>query len=127
MYDTKLHTYDIYRNEGYLARVQLAVLDHNAHTERSVAMNKKGDAIYHRKYRKQTKKWDVTAVKSTKEYKYIPDLMLQIFEERVRSVVPLKHAITLSQDHPSKRQRTIAHTQPDETTNIVMNKCSRFK
>ena len=123
----KLHNKGIYRNEGYLARVQLAVLDHNAHTERSVALNKKGDAIYQRKYRKQTKKWDVTAVKSTKEYKYIPDIILQIFEERKISLAPLKHPVTLSQDHPSKRQNTIAHIQPNDTAIIALNKCSRFE
>lgn len=126
MCNTKFYTHDIYRNEGYLTRVQLAILDHNAHTERSVAVNRKGNTIYHRKYRKQTKKWDVTAVKSTKEYKYIPDLMQQIFEERMMSAAPLKQPITLAQDHPAKRQRTIAHTQPDETVNIATNKSSRF-
>ena len=46
--------------------------------------------------------------------------MLHIFEERVMFVAPLKRATTLSQDHPCKRQRTIAHTQPDETTNEQM-------
>ena len=46
--------------------------------------------------------------------------MLHIFEERVMFVAPLKCATTLSQDHPCKRQCTIAHTQPDETTNEQM-------
>ena len=53
-----------YRNEGYLARVQLAVLDHNALTGRENALNHNDDIIYHRKYRKQTKKWDVAPTKS---------------------------------------------------------------
>lgn len=53
-----------YQNEGYLARVQLAVLDHNALTGRENALNHNDDIIYHRKYRKQTKKWDVAPTKS---------------------------------------------------------------
>ena len=57
---------------------------------------------------------------------YIPNLMQHIFEERKMPVAALKYPITLSQDHPSKRQPTIAHTQPDETASIARNKRSRF-
>ena len=53
--------------------------------------------------------------------------MQQIFEEHKISAAPLKRPITSSQDHPSKRQNTIAHIQPDETVIIALNKCSRFE
>ena len=66
------------RNEAYLARTQLAVLDHNSHCDRQVATTTKGEQRYHRKYRKQSKKWDVTPVKTKKEYKYIPELIAAI-------------------------------------------------
>ena len=61
--------------------MQLAILDHNVHTGRENVLNQNGDIIYHRKYRKQTKKWDVSPTKSNKTYKYIPELMKSIIEE----------------------------------------------
>ena len=127
-----MYTYKIsdqikyYRNEGYLARVHLAVLDHNAHTGRENALNHNGDIIYHRKYRKQTKKWDVTPTKSKKLYKYIPELMRAILEERKVLAHNLKHQVTLHQEHPSNIQATIAHIIPDATAQLVKNKCTRF-
>jgi len=108
-----------FRNESYLARCQLAVLDHNEHTERPNAVNKKGDIIYHRKYRKQTKKWDASSVKCDKEYKYVPDLMQMIFEEHKLSDHGLKHKRTRPQEHPMNIQETIAHSMPEKTSEIV--------
>ena len=49
-----------HRQQAYEAQVQFAILDRNAHKERGHARNKDGDIIYHRKYRKQSKKWDVS-------------------------------------------------------------------
>ena len=59
-----LHIYYIckfFRNQSYQARIQLSVLDYNAHINRDKAKNKEGDTIYARKFRKQTKKWDASA------------------------------------------------------------------
>lgn len=78
------------RNQVYHARVQLAVLDHNAHVGREVATNKKGEQIYHHKYRKQTKKWDVTPTKHMKKYKYATELMDAVMTEQKSSCAPLK-------------------------------------
>ena len=114
------------RNQAYLARVQLAVLDHNAHSERKGAVDNKGEQLFHRKYRKQSKKWDVTPLKSNKTYKYIPELIQAVFEERTVSISSMKRAITLPENHPTKIQHTIAHLQPDNTIDIVKNKKSRF-
>lgn len=113
-----------YRNEGYL--VQLAVLDHNALRGRENALNHNDDIIYHRKYKKQTKKWDVTPTKSKKLYKHIPELMRAILEERKVSAHNLKHQVTLHQEHPSNIQATIAHIIPDATAQLVKNKWTRF-
>ena len=56
------------RNQSYHTRVQLAVLDHNAHLDREKAKNKTGEIIYNRKFRKQTKKWDATPSMESKKY-----------------------------------------------------------
>ena len=102
------------------------MLDHNAHSEREAAVDKKGDQLYHRKYRKQSKKWDATPLKSNKTYKYINELVQAVFEERMVSVSSIKRPMTLPEDHPANIQHTIAHLQPDNTTDIVKNKKSRF-
>ena len=99
------------------------MLDHNAHSEREAAVDKKGDQLYHRKYRKQSKKWDATPLKSNKTYKYIHEL---VQEERMMSVSSIKRPMTLPEDHLANIQHTIAHLQPDNTTDIVKNKKSRF-
>ena len=65
-----------YRNESYVACIQLAILDHNFHNQREKWMNKKGEVMYQRKYRKQSKKWDVTLLLAPKKYNYIPDLFI---------------------------------------------------
>lgn len=109
-----------------MAQVQLAVLDHNAHSEREAAVSTKGEQLYHRKYRKQSKKWDVTPLKTTKTYKYIPELIQAVFEERKASISSMKRPATLPEEHPTNIQHTIAHTQPNNTADIVKNKKSRF-
>ena len=116
-----------FRNESYLARCQLAVLDHNEHTQRQNAVNKSGDVIYHRKYRKPTKKWDASPVKCNKAYKYVPDLMQMIFQERKTSDHGLKHKRTRPLEHPVNIQGTIAHTLPEKTSEIIKNKRSRLQ
>ena len=63
------------RNQGYEARVKLAALDHNAHLQHEHVINAKGEKTYYRKYRKQTKKWDVIPIMGNKKYEYLPELM----------------------------------------------------
>ena len=64
--------------------------------------------------------------KSNKAYKYIPELMKVILEERKGSVQNLKHRVALPQEHPANIQPTIAHTIPDKTAELVTNKRTRF-
>lgn len=100
------------RDQAYLARVHLAVLDHNAHVGREIATTAKGDQRYHHKYRKQSKKWDVTPVKAKKEYTYIPNLISAIFEARKDSHGILRAKKRVQDDHPVNIQATIAHCLP---------------
>ena len=48
-----MHIIYNFRNQSYQARIQLSVLDYNAHINRNKAKNKEGDIIYARKFRKQ--------------------------------------------------------------------------
>lgn len=90
-----------HRNQVYHGRIQLAVLDHNLHAKRGMARNKKGEHIYsRRRYRKQTKKWDVTPCKEPKNYEYLPLLMQDILTSRRESVVGVKHKEIVPLNHP---------------------------
>ena len=114
------------RNEAYLARTQLAVLDHNTYCDRQVATTAKGEQRYHRKYRKQSKNCDVTPVKMRIEYKYMPALIAAIFQADKESDNSLKSKKHLWENHPAHIQHNIAHCPPDHNADTVTKKCSRF-
>ena len=103
------------------------MLDHNNHNSREQQKNSSGEIVYHRKYRKQTKKWDTTPTLTSKKYEYIPELLKVIFDERATTSVPLKRKLPLSPQHPARLQETIAHKPPEDTASLVANKRSRFQ
>ena len=115
-----------FRNQSYHTRIQLAVLDHNAHLDRDKAKNKNGEVIYNRKFRKQTKKWDATPSLEKKKYTYMPDLMNRIENQHVLSTRNLKRAQPSPYDQPNHIAKTIANSQPESTKEIVQKKQSRF-
>ena len=86
----------------------------------------KGERIYHRKYRRQTKKWDVSPVLKSKQYNYIPELMNSVRLLRSQTSVTLRHKRVLAEDHPAQQQPTIAHVNPNPTDELVWQKRSRF-
>ena len=116
----------LFRNRSYHTRIQLAVLDHNAHLDRDKAKNKKGKVVYNRKFRKQTKKWDATPSLEKKKYAYIPDLMNKIEKQHVLSTRNLKKGQPSLYDQPNHIAKTIANSQPESTKEIILKKQSRF-
>ena len=118
---------EYYSNAAYRARIQLAVLDHNAHIHRAPKLQgDTQDYIYHRRYRKQTRNWDVMKVMERKEFEYIPELLESITKFWEESGFTTRTQNALHSDHPSHIQRTIAHTEAPNTHMIVQNKKSRF-
>ena len=65
--------------------MQLAMLDYDAHLEQETAKNRQGEIVYQRKYRKQTKKWDVTPIRNKKEYKCMDELKKETTKQREHS------------------------------------------
>ena len=117
----------LYRNESYESRIQLAILDHNQHTKHNKRLNNKGEIIYQRKYRKQSKKWDTTQLLEKKKYKYIPEFILAInSKQQEQSSANLKQKTTRSSNHHSRIQKTIAHRPPVDTCELVASKRSHF-
>ena len=106
--------------------MRLAVIDYNAHVEREVARNREGDIIYHRKYRKQTKKWDVTPVRCRKDYTYMNELIKDILKLREETDSSSRSRVPIASNHPRHIQLTIGLNAPPDTQSIVINKQSRF-
>ena len=103
------------------------MLDHNAHIDRNPKYHSlTQDYKYHRRYRKQSRNWDVVQVLEEKEYKYIPELSNAVVKFWQESSCTMKTRNPVAANHPSHIQPTIAHTQPPETHMIVSNKKSRF-
>ena len=114
------------RNQAYDARIYLAVLDYNSHLVREKAVNKEGDIIYARKFRKQSRKWDATPTLVKKKYDYIPSMIKEIESQRSMGSFALKHPLLQPTQHPTRIQATIGNTEPLSTTDIIRNKKSRF-
>lgn len=115
-----------FQNQAYVARMQLAVLDYNAHLQREIAKNKQGGVVYQRKYRKQTKKWDVTPVRTKKEYKYMDKLKLEIMDQRVHSVQTTRSKPVLPDNHPKYIQTTIGQVPPSNTKELAAKNFQDF-
>ena len=93
--------------------MQLAVLDYNAHLERETAKNRQGENVYQRKYRKQTKKWDVTPAWTKKEYKYMDELKKEITKQR-------KHSGLTTRSKPALPDSNIqGHVPPCNTKELA--------
>ena len=104
------------------------MLDHNAHLDRSPKQRGENQGYqYHRRYRKQTRNWDVVKVLDRKEYKYIPELMTEIMTYWQQSGFNMRCRTTVPPDHPTQIQPTIAHNPPPDTHTIANNKKSRFQ
>ena len=86
---------------AYQTRVQLTILDHNNHLQRGKAVTKSGDIVFHRKYRKQSKKWDASPTMNRKTYLYIPTILKLIIEKRISASITLKHSVVVPEDHPT--------------------------
>ena len=111
---------------GIKARIQLAVLDNNAHCLREPAHSREGTATHARKFRKQSKKWDVTPVKKRKEYLYVNKIIQEIQKQRHDSCESLKKKRLLSPSNPYHIQHTIGDSDPPSTSTIRDHDVSLF-
>ena len=116
----------LYRDQAFIARTQLAILDYNAHAKRDKYRNKDGNEVFHCKYRKASQMWDTTPAIKKKEYLYISKLMDDILDYRIQSHRNMKFIPPVAADHPSQIQKTISHSDPIPTHQIVQRKQSHF-
>jgi hypothetical protein len=107
-------------------RNQLAAIDFNEHREREVDKKADGTQKYRKLYSKRTKQWRPAPVLKPKEYKYIPGLLLKIFEKRQTVPGPVDQRLGLSEDDPRRISSTIASTPSPSIEQLLEKHQSRF-
>ena len=61
-----------YKHDAYVAREQLAYLDHNHHLGRAQLHTQDGRPVFTRKWSKRSSRWTLVSVPVPKTYSYIP-------------------------------------------------------
>ena len=64
-----------YKHDAYVARVQLAFIDHNSHLSRQQLKTKDGKPVYTRKWGRRTSQWHVVPIPVPKTYSYVPGML----------------------------------------------------
>ena len=64
-----------YKHDAYVARVQLAFIDHNKHLNRPQLKTRDGKLVYTRKWGRRTSKWQVVPIPVSKTYSYMPGMV----------------------------------------------------
>ena len=106
----------------YNARLYLAILDHNYHTNRAYRDSASGGKQLHRVWRRRSKRWDVIPKKVTKTFVYIPEILRRVFNSRAEKHERLRNM------HGHKRiGSAITPVPPPETEEIEARKRPRFK
>ena len=67
-----------FKHDAYVARMQLAYLDHNNHLNHPTLKNKDGHEVYTRKWGKRSARWHMVPVPIPKKYDYIPGMYITI-------------------------------------------------
>lgn len=105
-----------------MARILLAVLDHNFHVFRSTV-----EGQYKKAYSKRSKNWRVIPVKEPKTYQYWGVLCSTILKRRAEDNNSILRPIEISETNPQNLAPTIAMREPPATKDLVEARLSRFK
>ncbi|XP_046345432.2 uncharacterized protein LOC124126050 [Haliotis rufescens] len=101
-YSPKRHSYQF---TGYLARNQLAAIDHNHHLHRPEQTNSEGETMYMGIYSKRTQRWRPRTAKVLKNYSYRWDLQMMAFQQRDQEETGgLKRKQPMADDGASRQQ-----------------------
>ncbi|XP_072170258.1 uncharacterized protein [Diadema setosum] len=111
---------------GYTTRVLLAVLDVNHHADRKQAKTEDGRLRWGKRWNKRTKQFTVFPIKEPKTYLYIPQLMLEVFRMRAKTLGHLSQHVSLAEDDPRRIHPTIAMQPSLPTAELVKEHQSRF-
>lgn len=110
------------RYEIFLARILLAILDHNFHAFLELV-----EGRFKKLYSKRSKNWHVVPVKVEKQYKYWDILLSNILKRRADDDKCIARHVEVSATNPQNLAPAIAIREPPATTDLVEAKLSRFK
>ncbi|XP_060561175.1 uncharacterized protein LOC132720945 [Ruditapes philippinarum] len=114
-----------YTHPVYKARNYLACIDYQAHKDRGLLRNKKGEIRLHRMFSKKSNNWTCYPQKQPKKYEYIPELLRQIIDHFVSSDIPLTAPQEMSPSDPRKMKQTLSELFPPPCV-LMEQKKSRF-
>ena len=123
MYAAKRQSYTFV---GYRLRNQLAALDFNHHRNRDVATTADGRPRMERKFSKRSKQWCAVKVLKPKEYHYIEQLFLKIFDMRAKSTGGVSQRIGILEEDPIRIAPNISAIPPPSVQSLVEAHQSRF-
>ena len=109
------------RYEIFLARILLAILDHNFHAFRELV-----EGRFKKVYSKRSKNWHAP-VKVEIQYKYWDILLSSILKRRADDDKCVARHVEVSATNPQNLAPAIAIREPPATTDLVEAKFSRFK
>lgn len=105
---------------------QLAAIDFNEHRIRELDKKEDGTQKHRALYSKRTKQWRPAPVLKPKEYKYIPSLLLKIFQKRASVPGRVDQRLGMSDDDPRKISSSIAATPCPSMEQLLKEHQSRF-
>ena len=85
-----------------------------------------GTFRYRRQYGKKTKQWRPVAILESKQYNYVPHLLVQIFLKRRSVPGPVNQRHTMDVDNPRRIASNIAIVPPPPADELVKLHKSRF-
>ena len=112
------------RNEVYLPRTLIAVMDHNNNLARKPFLS--GDLKYHKVYSKRSKHWLAQVTKEDKTYDFWPLLVSRILKKRVADQKTILRKSVIPADHPKNIAPTIAMKPVPKTSDVVQKSLSRY-
>lgn len=107
--------------KAFHARKTLAIIDHNYHLYRAPTDK------FRRKYNPRSKNWRACAIKTPKDYAYVPMLMAKILEQRRADQGNMQDFMELSMHDAPRIAPTIAHVQPPTVDELCQKAKSRFE
>ncbi|KAK3751371.1 hypothetical protein QZH41_010466 [Actinostola sp. cb2023] len=108
--------------EVFIARVQLAALDHNFHLFRKIL-----EGRMKKIYSKRSKNWKLVPLKETKTFGYWGILVGEMLKRRAEDRELITRHIWISPTNPQNLAPTIAMRAPPETSELVSARLSRFQ
>ena len=103
----------------------LSAIDHNEHLNRPLSRDINGQPRYRRSYNKASSQWTVKKLKEPKGYQYLPQLMHEALQQRVRDDKTVGRTVGISENDPVRLAPTLAKSGPPSTLELIARQKTR--